>query len=428
MSTQNDAVSQTPESPEATSLADSSAESVKPADCKVQVAQVPVQPKPQEAPQYTAGSSSAAGQTPLAEKTLVASILILVTTAIQLLAMVILGESPLEQHLRAWDGAHYLAIASEGYFAGGDEEIRLAFFPGLPALLWLCGVFEIPGTAAGFLLNTVASVGVAIGAMRLAELSGGARCAQIAAAVLITGAPMALTFHMVYTEAPFMLCAIWALVAMIERRWIPATAWVWAACWFRLTGIDLWLVLVLALGFAAYERKLHPLKALGFAAVAVTPLVGYVSWASWHTRDLGGYFGIQSAGWNSAFDFGHATLLWLEKTLIGPDVLDGTIDLGYLISSLAIVGAALLVALTWNRVHWVIWLFAAAIAANVLLSDGIMHSRPRLLLPVLLAGIPVAGWLAQRAGKWRAVVLGLAYVVASAWISAYMVGPFEWAI
>lgn len=357
-----------------------------------------------------------------------ASIVILVTTGIQLVAMAVLGGDSLEQHLRAWDGAHYLAIANEGYFAGGNEQTRLAFFPGLPALLWLCGLLGIPEVAAAFVPNTLASVGVAVGAMRLAELGGASRPAQIAAAVLITGAPMALTFHMVYTEAPFMLCAIWSLIAIIERRWIPATAWAWAACWFRLTGVDLWLVLAIALGFAVLDRRIKLWKALALAAVAVTPLVGYVGWASWHTREAGGYFGIQRAGWHSAFDFGQATLRWLSNTLIGPDVQAGQLDLGYLIASLSIVGAALLVLLTWDRVHWVIWLFAAAIAANVLLSDGIMHSRPRLLLPVLLAGIPAAGWLTLKVGQWRAVVLGLVYAVASAWVSAYMVGPFEWAI
>ena len=35
-----------------------------------------------------------------------------------------------------------------------------------------------------------------------------------------------------------------------------------------------------------------------------------------------------------------------------------------------------------------VWWFAAALLATVLLSDGIMHSRPRLLLPAVLLLLP----------------------------------------
>ena len=60
--------------------------------------------------------------------------------------------------------------------------------------------------------------------------------------------------------------------------------------------------------------------------------------------------------------------------------------------------------------------------ANVLLSDGIMHSRPRLLLPAVIVLLP---WVKKGASASVAVI---AWVLFGAWFSAYMLGVFEWAI
>ena len=152
--------------------------------------------------------------------------------------------------------------------------------------------------------------------------------------------------------------------------------------------------------------------------------MGYLAWANAHLGDVGGYFGTQQEHWNSSFDFGVSTVKWVWTQATTAD------NAGYLLSCLAIVAAPLLLAATWRRVPWPVWLFVAALIANVLLSDGIMHSRPRLLLPAVVLAIPyvaqaVTGPRRVRRGAWCAVA---AWVLFGAWFSAYMLAVFEWAI
>ena len=96
--------------------------------------------------------------------------------------------------------------------------------------------------------------------------------------------------------------------------------------------------------------------------------------------------------------------------------------------SLVILAAPVLLVVTWGKVQPVAWWFSAVLMANVLLSSGIQHSRPRLLLPAAVLFIP---WVVRavtgrtpRAG-WTGIA---AWVLWSAWFSAYMLVVFEWAI
>ena len=81
-----------------------------------------------------------------------------------------------------------------------------------------------------------------------------------------------------------------------------------------------------------------------------------------------------------------------------------------------------------GKAESVAWWFSAALCANVLLSDGIMHSRPRLLLPAIILALP---WAVRASEVLRPRELWLAcsaWVLWSAWFSAYMLVVFEWAI
>ena len=86
-----------------------------------------------------------------------------------------------------------------------------------------------------------------------------------------------------------------------------------------------------------------------------------------------------------------------------------------------IIAAPICLLLAWGRLPLPAWLFAAVLMANVLLSDGIMHSRPRLLLPAAVVLVP---WV----GKKGASASVGAWVLFGAWFSAYMLAVFEWAI
>lgn len=322
-------------------------------------------------------------------------------------------------YLGKWDGEQYADIARFGYFSPDgvrppDEDTyaqRLAFFPGFPALIragywlfqWLPGISHV---GVGVVIACCAGVLATWGVMRLAAPANATN-----AALLLLGAPMAITMQMAYTESLFLASAFWALVFMRERRVLPAALLVAASGCLRLTAVDLWLVFAAFLVVYGRRRIGHWV----LFAVSALPFGAFLLWASAHTRDLGGYFGLQERGWNSGVDFGRSTLSWIFTWHTDP---------GYVLASISMVGAVLAVVLgAWwvcaARLHWLVWLFGLAITANVLLSDGIMHSRPRLLLPAIVLLIPTL-----RLPTW----VFIAWTLIGALASAYMVGVFTWAI
>lgn len=327
--------------------------------------------------------------------------------------------------LKKWDSRYYLAIAEDGYFEANlstdvpAHHRTLAFFPGFPTLVRL--LHQLTGwevATAAALVNVAAGVAMTAGAMVIAGRMGAGRAGRIGAGVLVSSAPMSITFSMPYTEALFGALAFWAIVALMDRRWGIAAGLIFLLGFTRLTAV----AMIGVFGLVLLLRARRDWRA--WACLALTPwsLLGYVVWASWHTREAGGYFGIQEAGWHSGFDFGAATLRWVWK------VLTTSAEVGYLLSVGVMAAAVVALVAAWGRTPLEVWWFAAAISATVLLSDGIMHSRPRLLLPAVILLLP---WVLRGAEKlprvWQVSVAG-GWVVFGAWFSAYMLGVFPWAI
>lgn len=334
------------------------------------------------------------------------------------------GES-LPGLLTKWDAQYYLAIAEQGYFRADIatdvpvHERTLAFFPGYPALVRLVHeMTRLEYVAAAALVNVIAGVAMTAGVMGLARRLGAGRAAQIGAAVVVSSAPMSITYSMPYSEALFGALAVWSLVALLDRRWWWAAGLVLLLGLTRLTAVT--MIGVFALAVLRHARR----DWRAWLALALPPwsLLGYLAWASSHTLPQGGYFGIQEAGWGSGFDFGRATVTWVWR------VMSTGGEGGYLLTvgvMLAAVGALIA---AWGRVPGEVWWFAAALLATVLLSDGIMHSRPRLLLPAVVLLLP---WVIRGVEKLPPAVsvgLGAVWVLFGAWYSAYMLAVFEWAI
>jgi len=284
--------------------------------------------------------------------------------------------------LNKWDAKHYVEIARGGYFGadistdGPVHETTMAFFPGFPFLVrGLSSIFGTDEAGTAIALNVLFSIALAAGVMALAARMGMGKWAQVLSAVMVTCAPMSIVFSMPYGAAFF---AVFAFMVLLRAR----KNWrAWAAVVF-----------------------------------SVVPLVGYLWWSSSHLKEVGGYFGIQKEHWNSSFDGGKATVIWLWETL------SGATNGGYLLSAGVMIAAPVFLVLAWRRLPLAAWLFSAVLMANVLLSDGIMHSRPRLLLPAVIVLLP---WVKK--GTSASVAVG-AWALFGAWFSAYMLGVFEWAI
>lgn len=321
--------------------------------------------------------------------------------------------------LNKWDAKHYVEIARGGYFGadistdGPVHETTMAFFPGFPFLVRIVSSLLGTGVAGtAIVLNVLFSVALAAGVMALAARMGKGKRAQVLSAVVVTGAPMSIVFTMPYTESLFGALAIWAVVALVDERWWAAAAFVFLAGLVRLTAVDLVAVFALMVLLRA-RRDWRAWAAVVFSTV---PLAGYLWWSSSHLKEAGGYFGIQKEHWNSGFDGGKATAVWLWE------ILSGATNGGYLLSVGVMIAAPVFLVLAWRRLPLAAWLFSAVLMANVLLSDGIMHSRPRLLLPAVIVLLP---WVKKGASASAAA---LAWAVFGAWFSAYMLGVFEWAI
>lgn len=341
-----------------------------------------------------------------------------------LAAMALANGQSLFGLLTKWDARYYTEIARVGYFEadiaseGPAQETSMAMFPGYPLVIRAFSFLGLPEALTGMLLNFFFSVILAAGAMALAERMGARRFGRITAAVVVTSAPMSIVFAMPYAEALFGALLMWALVALSDKNWLAAGLLIFALSFVRLTSVD--AIFCFAVMVAIYAPRQW--KAWAGVVVSALPLVGYLAWSSHYLADIGGYFGMQEKHWHSGFDFGIATVTWVSSVL-------GTSDnAGYLLSALVIVFAPVFLGLAWRRLPAPAWIFSAALVANILLSDGIMHSRPRLLLPAAVLFVPWALWISSRVRPPVAWGMLAGWVLFGAWFSAHMLAVFEWAI
>jgi hypothetical protein len=277
-------------------------------------------------------------------------------------------------------------------------------------------------TGAAIAVSVVAAVLAAIGAHRLAvHITGSTRAGLVFVAVW-AGAPMAITYSMAYSEALFAACALWALVAVLERRWVLAGWLTIAAGTVRSTsGALIVAVVVVAVVYAVKHRTRAPL-----AAAALAPL-GLALWLAFVARRVGhldGWFRIQRQGWDSKFDFGVASWNFGWRSLTDHN---GAMDTVATISMIVAVVLVVVLAL-WRRLPLVVWLYCAVAVALVVLEAGTMSSKVRLLLPATPLLLPFAAVLATRAPWWLRYGVLAGWIAFGAWFSAYSLTGWRYAI
>ncbi|MCF8569186.1 hypothetical protein L5G32_02745 [Gordonia sp. HY002] len=365
--------------------------------------------------------------------------------AIRLVGVVVLAwfgaihDVGLTDLLSRWDGVWMLDIADYGYEgvpeSGTDAQgvhtdtTAYAFFPGYPGLVGLFAKlpFVSPfgaGIALNVLFGAVAAVGVArLGAICAERLRPGisdttARNTGLLLVVLFAAAPMGIVLSMTYTEALFCALAAWALVGVLEERWLLAGFSAFAVGLVRPTGIAVIVVVMLAAMITHHEG----LRAWIAGIIAPLGYLGYlcVVWAK--TGSPSGWFRIQTEGWDTSFDGGQAVVTFLY------DTFTGSLDAVAVLTAFVIVAAIVL--LVWSfvdRLPWPVLMYATLVSASVLLSSGLMPSRPRLMLPAFVILIPLAIRLA-RSSRLAAISTSVGVTLVSAWFGAYMLTVFDFAI
>src|SRR5512146_217883 len=145
--------------------------------------------------------------------------------------------------MRSSDGGHYRAIAAHGYsYPPGQLAHASVFswFPGYPtaidSLAWLPWITIV---AAGLIVTAAAGLAAAWGLTTLGlKLTGDPRVSLLLTAVWAV-APGSVVLTMLYAEALFCALAVWAMVALVSKRWLTAGLLTLAAGTVRSTAVAL---------------------------------------------------------------------------------------------------------------------------------------------------------------------------------------------
>ena len=331
----------------------------------------------------------------------------------------------LKQWIIGGDGAFYRSIAAHWYdhaLIQHSHYTIFASFPGYPAaidsLAWLPGVSI---ALAGFAVTVLAGLAAAWGLATLGlKVTADSRISLIMVAVW-AAAPGSIALSRVHSEALFCALAVWALVALVDRRWLTAGILVMLAGTVRSTALALVAALAVAVAAALIEAVRtrqrigawwRPVAALLLAPLGLLGYWGYVGRVM-HRPD--GWFWIESHDFQISFDWGKSTIRVIWDTF-----LDQTSAAQFLLV-LVILGAVALTA--WSlteRMPVYLHVYTVVVVVLALMtSANWLSEKPRYLLPAFLLALPAARLLAPL----RTSVLILVIVVltlASTWMGIYL--------
>jgi len=333
--------------------------------------------------------------------------------------------------MRAADGGHYLTIAAHGYTYPAGQLARasgFSFFPAYPAamrsLAWLPGVTLV---GAGLTVTAIAGLAAAWGITTLGmKLTGDPRLSLLMVAIWAV-APASTVLSMLYAEALFCAVAVWALVALVDRRWLTAAGLTLAAGTIRSTAVALVAAVVVAAAAALVEavrarRQIAEWwRPLAAALLAPLGLIGYLGYVALRTHRLDGWFWIENHTFHMVLDWGTSTARTLRHIFLdSPSVPQ-------VLVALALVAA---VSLTlWSlteRIPPCLHVYTVLVVALALVtSANWIGSKPRFILPAILLALPVARLLAPLR---TAVLIPLIAVltVLSTWFGLYLIAIGRW--
>ena len=332
----------------------------------------------------------------------------------------------LRARLLVWDAGWFLRVAVDGYPHGYSygpeghlEGNGLAFFPLYPMLIRGVSALGFDPGSAAIAVSWIASIGAAI-ALHLLGTSLYGRRAGWALVAICCAAPVSVVLSMAYSESLFLALVAGMLVAAHRKVWWAAGLLGLGTALTRPTGLAAAIALAVAAALAVRDHRRNngsggtwqPIVA---AAVALAGVPAYLGWVAWRVGDLDAWFRIQTAGWGTSFDYGASTASFLRQSL--------SEGVGWIPVSVALILLAALVAAgvalagrPWPP------LAVYGLLAMVLVygQAGFYHSKPRLLLPVLLTLLPAV--VAAARARTRVAVLSIAaWAAFGLWYGAYLV-------
>jgi len=332
----------------------------------------------------------------------------------------------LRGRLLVWDAGWFLRVAVNGYPHGYTyrqngqlEGNELAFFPLYPMLIRGVAALGLDAGTAAIAVSWLASIGAAIALHLLGTTLYDKRAGWALVAICCT-APVSVVLSMAYSESLFLALVAGMLVAAHRRVWWAAGLLGVGAALTRPTGAAAAVALAVAAVLAIRDTRRHrtsepawpPIVA---AVVALAGVPAYLGWVALRVGDPAAWFRIQTAGWGTSFDYGASTVAFLGRTLSKGDGWIPVSVAVILVAALAAAGVALALR------PWLPLAVYGVIAMILVYGQaGFYHSKPRLLLPVLLTLLP-AVTAAARARPRVAVLSITAWALFGLWYGAYLV-------
>jgi hypothetical protein len=276
----------------------------------------------------------------------------------------------------------------------------------------------LDAASAAIAVSWLASIGAAV-ALHLLGTSLHGKRAGWALVAICCSAPVSVVLSMAYSEGLFLALVAGMLVAARRRVWWAAGSLGLLASLTRPTGAAAAVALAVAAALNVREARSTgsggTWKPIVAAAVALAGVPAYLGWVALRVGDLDAWFRIQAAGWGTSFDFGESTVRFLGRTLSSGDGWV-PISVALILLAAAAAGGVALAGKPWLP------LAVYGVIAMVLVygQAGFYHSKPRLLLPVLLTLLP-AVVAAARARPRVAVPAIVAWALFGLWYGAYLV-------
>lgn len=340
--------------------------------------------------------------------------------------------SGLRDALLAWDAGWFVRVATEGYPAGYayDETGQLtgngfAFFPLYPMLIRAGALTGLAPTDAAIAVAWLASAAAAV-LIYLLGTSLYDRRVGHALLVLFCTQPMSVVLSLAYSEGLFLALVAGMLLAAHRGAWAVAGALGLAAALTRPTGAAAAVALAVAAALALRRgdrpsgRRAWAPALAALVALAGTP--AYLLWVGLQVGDPDGWFHIQSAGWGTSFDFGASTGEFLWDTLRAGEGFVPVSVAWLLIAALVAAGVALA-----GRVWPPLAVYGVLALVLVFGQAGYYHSKPRLLVCVLLTLVPGAV-AAVRARPVTAAVALSVFAAFGLWYGAYLLTVWPYTI
>ena len=355
-----------------------------------------------------------------------------------LLAAFLLGHGNYRQRgwslirwMRSSDGGHYRAIAAHGYsYPPGQLAHASVFswFPGYPAaidsLTWLPWITIV---AAGLIVTAAAGLAAAWGLTTLGlKLTGDPRISLLLTAVWAV-APASVVLTMLYAEALFCALAVWALVALVSRRWLTAGLLTLAAGTVRSTAVALIAAVAVAAAIAVITavRAREPVAAwwrpVAAALLAPLGLLGYLGYVAVATHRLDGWFWVERHTCHMVFDWGASTLRVIKGVALGRPSVDEVLVIGAVVAAVLLLGWSLT-----ERIPVYLHLYTAVVVIMAFTtSANWISSKPRFVLPAMLLALPVARLLAPLRTSVLVPLVGV-LAVATTWFGLYLAVIARW--